>query len=154
MERDVHGTAFAIHGVPGMLHASENLMACDVFGTLVPQLEVGAAERGAQNPHQCLAFCRHGYGTLLYGDPLIAMENRCAHGYSTRHDNHPLTAPSVRPETSQRWTIMARTRGGRAMRVAAAISAPQLVEPSPMKLNEAAISVFVSELDSTSAKRK
>ncbi len=40
------------------------------------------------------------------------------------------------------------------MIVAAAIRPPQLVEPSPMKLNEAAISVFVCELLSTSENRK
>src|SRR6476469_4729347 len=156
MQRDVHAAARVVQAMARLLHAPENLMASCELGALVPQLEIRPTQGRLADAHEHFALAYPRKRDPLDRDPFVPVKHGGCHGSvdSAPSPVHPFTAPSVRPATSHRWTTAASSSGGSAISVAAAISAPHWVEPSPTKLKAAAISVFVSPFDRTSANRK
>ena len=101
------------NGVPCMRMArlfdhAEDLVAGGEFGATVPELEIGAAERGPRHPHQHFPGCGFRDRNAFDRDPVAAVKDgRLHHGVgelrNIPHRNpYPFTAPSVSPDTSQR----------------------------------------------------
>jgi hypothetical protein len=97
MHWNIDGAAATIHRVAGLLDHAENLVSGGEFGAVVPELEIGAAQRGPRNSNQYFARRDFRNRDALDRNALVAVEDE-----TFAIAAYPVTAPSVSPDTSQR----------------------------------------------------
>ena len=79
MQRDIDRAAAAMQAMARLLDHAEDLVARGELGALVPELEVGAAQRRARDAHQHLASSHFRHRHALDGDAFVAVEDGGTH---------------------------------------------------------------------------